>query len=92
VALHLAAFPRLDHADMFLMIAGMYTPICLALPDGTQQRVVLGAVWAGAAAGIVFRVVWLSAPAWLYNPFEVFHTCTLVGFATHYIAVALAVS
>ena len=29
------------------------------------------AVWIGALAGIVFRVAWLHAPAWLYTPFYV---------------------
>jgi predicted membrane channel-forming protein YqfA (hemolysin III family) len=28
----------------------------------------------------------------VYGYHDMFHTCTLVGFATHYIAVALAVS
>jgi hemolysin III len=53
------------------MIAGTYTPLCVALLEGTTQRAVLGVVWAGALAGIVFRVAWLSAPAWLYTPFYV---------------------
>lgn len=62
---------RLDHSNIFLMIAGTYTPICVALLDGTARTVVLSVVWAGALAGIVFRVAWLSAPAWLYTPFYV---------------------
>jgi hemolysin III len=66
-----ALLRRLDHSNIFLMIAGTYTPLCIALLDGTPQRVVLGVVWAGALAGIVFRVVWLHAPAWLYTPFYV---------------------
>jgi hemolysin III len=53
------------------MIAGTYTPICLALLDGRARSVVLTVVWVGALAGIVFRVAWLSAPAWLYTPFYV---------------------
>jgi hemolysin III len=66
-----ALLRRLDHSNIFLMIAGTYTPICLALLDGTARTVVLTVVWVGAAAGIVFRVAWLSAPAWLYTPFYV---------------------
>jgi hemolysin III len=66
-----ALLRRLDHSNIFLMIAGTYTPICLALLDGTARSVVLTIVWVGALAGIVFRVAWLSAPAWLYTPFYV---------------------
>jgi hemolysin III len=43
----------------------------VALLEGTTQRAVPGGVWAGALAGIVFRVAWLSAHAWLYTPFHV---------------------
>jgi hemolysin III len=66
-----ALLRRLDHSNIFLMIAGTYTPICMALLDGTARTVVLTVVWVGALAGIVFRVAWLSAPAWLYTPFYV---------------------
>ncbi len=66
-----ARLRRLDHANIFLMIAGTYTPLCVALLDGTTRTAVLAVVWVGALAGIVFRVAWLHAPAWLYTPFYV---------------------
>jgi hemolysin III len=66
-----ARLRRLDHSNIFLMIAGTYTPLCVALLEGTAQRTVLGVVWLGALAGIAFRVAWLAAPAWLYTPFYV---------------------
>jgi len=66
-----ARLRRLDHSNIFLMIAGTYTPLCVALLDGSTQRTVLTVVWVGALAGIVFRVAWLGAPAWLYTPFYV---------------------
>lgn len=143
-----ARLRRLDHSNIFLLIAGTYTPLCLVLLDGTARTLVLTAVWIGALAGIVFRVAWLSAPRWLYTPFylglgwvavavmpelarnggggivallaigglaytvggvvyglkrpdpvpavfgyhEIFHSCTLVGFAAHYAAVVMAVT
>jgi hemolysin III len=59
---------RIDHANIFLLIAGTYTPFTLLLLDGTEQRILLGVVWAGALAGIAFRVFWLGAPRWLYVP------------------------
>jgi hemolysin III len=66
-----ARLRRLDHSNIFLMIAGTYTPLCVALLDGTTRTAVLAVVWVGAVAGIVFRVAWLSAPPWLYTPFYV---------------------
>ena len=143
-----ARLRRADHANIFVQIAGTYTPLCLALLDGTTRTVVLVIVWVGAVAGIVFRAAWMSAPPWVYTPFylalgwvavavlpqlwreggstvallviagglaytagavvyarrrpdpapatfgyhEIFHVGTVVGFATHYAAVALAVA
>jgi len=53
--------------DTLLIIAGTYTPqAVLLLPTG-QQAVLLSLVWAGAAAGIAFRVWWIRAPRWLYT-------------------------
>lgn len=63
-----AVFRRIDHANIFLLIAGTYTPISvLALPT-TKAIVLLSIVWGGALLGIGFRVFWLSAPRWLYVP------------------------
>ncbi|SDS38122.1 PAQR family membrane homeostasis protein TrhA [Agrococcus carbonis] len=59
---------RLDHANIFLLIAGTYTPIAmLTLPSPTDW-ILLTVIWAGALLGIAFRVFWLSAPRWLYVP------------------------
>ena len=59
---------RLDHANIFLIIAGTYTPFAvLLLPEG-QGRTLLWIVWSGALAGVLFRVLWVSAPRWLYTP------------------------
>ncbi|WP_030565721.1 PAQR family membrane homeostasis protein TrhA [Streptomyces aureocirculatus] len=63
-----AVLRRLDHANIFLIIAGTYTPLAvLLLPEG-RQRVLLAVVWAGALAGIAFRMLWIAAPRWLYTP------------------------
>lgn len=56
---------RMDHADIYLIIAGTYTPIAvLALPPN-QGKLMLAIVWSGAIAGVFFRVFWLTAPRWL---------------------------
>ena len=56
---------RLDHAMIFVLIAGTYTPFALLVLDGTLSDVVLVGVWSGAAAGIVFTLIWVEAPKWL---------------------------
>lgn len=56
---------RLDHANIFLLIAGTYTPITVALLEGTSRVVLLSIVWIGAVAGIFVSVFWPSAPRWL---------------------------
>ncbi|MGI8336662.1 PAQR family membrane homeostasis protein TrhA [Actinomadura scrupuli] len=57
---------RFDHANIYLIIAGTYTPLALLALDGAVRAVVLSVVWAGAALGVIFRTVWISAPRWLY--------------------------
>jgi hemolysin III len=56
---------RIDHAGIYVLIAGSYTPVGLIGLHGTMQRVVLGIVWTGAAAAIVFKFAWVAAPKWL---------------------------
>jgi hemolysin III len=57
---------RMDHANIFLLISGSYTPITvLALPHG-KSVLLLWLVWSGAALGVLFRVLWIGAPRWLY--------------------------
>jgi hemolysin III len=59
---------RLDHANIFLIIAGTCTPLAVLLLPPDQRSLLLGIVWAGALAGIAFRVFWVGAPRWLYTP------------------------
>lgn len=62
---------RFDHSNIFLLIAGSYTPITvLALPP-EKATVLLWIVWTGAALGIGFRIFWVGAPRWLYVPLYV---------------------
>lgn len=57
---------RIDHANILLLIAGTYTPIgVLALPP-EKGVLLLSIVWGGAIVGILFRVLWIGAPRWLY--------------------------
>jgi hemolysin III len=144
---------RFDHANIFVLIAGTYTPFSLLLLDGSARPTMLAVVWSGAALGVAFRVFWVAAPRWLYvvlyivlgwaaiayaddfvvgarglgigigtavltlalaggalytlgavvygirrpDPWprwfgfhEIFHTCTVLAFTTHYVGVSLA--
>ncbi|WP_439675404.1 PAQR family membrane homeostasis protein TrhA [Embleya sp. MST-111070] len=65
-----AVLRRLDHANIFLIIAGTYTPLTILLL-GKSDQTLLWAVWIGALAGIGFRVFWIGAPRWLYTPIYV---------------------
>jgi hemolysin III len=138
---------RLDHSNIFLIIAGTYTPFSLVLLHGHGGNTLLWIVWVAALAGIAFRVFWVGAPRWLYTPVyiglgwvavfylpeildtggvavvtllaiggglysiggvvyalkkpnpsprwfgfhEVFHALTLLAFATHYVAISIAI-
>lgn len=52
---------RLDHSAIFLLIAGTYTPLTLALPpaEGASLRTV---AWCGALAGVLQSILWVTAP------------------------------
>ncbi|MDR1851059.1 MAG: hemolysin III family protein [Propionibacteriaceae bacterium] len=141
-------FRKIDHSNIFLFIAGTYTPLSTILLRGTDRIVILTLVWVIAAAGVIFQVAWVTAPRWLIaivyvamgwvaiwwlpefwasggpaivwlvlgggivysigafvyakkwpNPspewfgyHEVFHLCTVLAAAAHFVAIALAVS
>jgi hemolysin III len=63
-----ARLRRLDHSNIFLLIAGTYTPFAITLLDNTNATILLSLVWGGALVGIAFRVFWIGAPRWLYLP------------------------
>lgn len=60
------ALKRVDHANIFLLIAGTYTPLALLALPPSQGVLLLTVVWSGALVGVAFRVFWIGAPRWLY--------------------------
>ena len=56
---------RLDHSNIFLLIAGTYTPLTIALLDRVDATILLSVVWGGALAGILLNLFWPTAPRWL---------------------------
>jgi hemolysin III len=51
-----ARWRRADHATIFLLIAGTYTPFCLLVLSGTAATVELAIVWTGALAGVAIKM------------------------------------
>ncbi|MDO5034262.1 MAG: hemolysin III family protein [Actinomycetaceae bacterium] len=66
-----AILRRFDHSNIFLLIAGTYTPLSVALLDSKDELTVLLVVWIGAALGIGTSVFWPSAPRWFTTPIYV---------------------
>ena len=56
---------RVDHAGVYLLIAGTYTPVSLLALHGAWRPAILATVWAGAAAAIILKFAWVDAPKWL---------------------------
>jgi hemolysin III len=52
---------RIDHAAIYVLIAGTYTPLCLLMGPGTGHAL-LALVWAVAVLGIAMAVAWDDAP------------------------------
>ncbi|GAA3549280.1 PAQR family membrane homeostasis protein TrhA [Kribbella ginsengisoli] len=63
-----AILRRLDHSNIFLLIAGTYTPLGVVLLRGDDRILLLSLAWGGALIGILFRIFWVGAPRWLYTP------------------------
>ncbi len=51
---------RLDHAAIFVMIAGTYTPFLAMKIDGIWSHWLLVYVWAVAGIGVVLKLIWVN--------------------------------
>ncbi|MBB1049227.1 hemolysin III family protein [Dietzia cercidiphylli] len=85
-----ALMRRLDHSNIFLLIAGTYTPMTVAALEPPTSTILLTLVWSGALLGIMFRLFWLSAPRWLYVVLYIGLGWTAVWFAGDLIDANLA--
>jgi hemolysin III len=56
---------RLDHAMIFVLIAGSYTPIVLLAMSGTLAVVVFCVAWGGALAGVLVEFFWVDHPRYV---------------------------
>lgn len=75
-----AALRRADHANIFLIIAGTYTPLAILLLDTRTATILLVIVWSGALLGLAARMLWLGAPRWVYTPVYIALGWVAVGF------------
>ena len=66
-----AVLRRLDHSNIFLLIAGTYTPIAAGALSRHDATVLLTIVWVGAAIGIAMHIFWIDSPRWVYTPLYV---------------------
>jgi hemolysin III len=56
---------RLDHAMIFVLIAGTSTPFAMLVLQPPLGTAVLAVAWTTALAGVGLRVVWGTAPKWV---------------------------
>lgn len=82
---------RWDHSNIFLIIAGTYTPLAVMLLPTVPMRTLLIVVWSAAGLGVAFRVLWTSAPRWLYVPCYVGMGVAGVGYLGYVFEASLTV-
>ncbi|WP_104108758.1 MULTISPECIES: hemolysin III family protein [unclassified Arthrobacter] len=75
-----ATLKRLDHSNIMLVIAGSYTPLSFLMLPRPTATLLLWMIWIGAVAGVLFRVLWVRAPRWLYVPIYVLLGITALFF------------
>lgn len=61
----IAYLRRIDHAMIFLLIAGSYTPFCLIALKGTTGFTMFLIIASIAIVGICFKLIWFNCPRWL---------------------------
>jgi hemolysin III len=70
---------RLDHAAIFALIGGGYTPLFSLVPSRAGGHGALLAIWIGAAIGIVKSLAWPNAPKWVTATLCVVLGWTVIG-------------
>ena len=61
----LEIFRKIDHAAIFLLIAGTYTPFCINALSGYWKWGMLITIWSLAGIGIAIKIFYIRAPRWL---------------------------
>jgi hemolysin III len=55
----------IDHANIFVMIAGTYTPLCFNLLSGWLRVTILVVIWTLALIGVSLAIFTLRLPRWI---------------------------
>jgi hemolysin III len=74
-----AILRRMDHSNIYVFIAATYTPLALILLDGASRMILLVLIWSAAVGGLLFRLLWLSPPRWLYTVLYIVMGWTALG-------------
>ena len=53
-------FQRLDHASIYLLISGTYTPFLLLVVQSTLGYILLATLWILTMTGVVFKSIWID--------------------------------
>ncbi len=61
----LEIFRKIDHAAIYFLIAGTYTPFCVNAFSGFWKWGMLSIIWSLALIGIIVKVFYIRAPRWL---------------------------
>ena len=56
---------KIDHCNIFLLIAGSYTPVCILAMEHDHGLRLLALIWVLAFAGILFKFCWITCPKWV---------------------------
>lgn len=57
---------RIDHMNIFLLIAGTYTPVSFAL-EPRWRDIIIASMWVCTLSALIIHVIWINAPRWLYT-------------------------
>lgn len=83
---------RLDHAGIFILIAGGYTPIFACIPSSAGGHGALAAIWIGSLIGVAKSLAWPDAPKWMTALLCVILGWTVIGQVIDRAAIIGAVS
>jgi hemolysin III len=82
----LEIFRKVDHAAIYFLIAGTYTPFCVNAFDGFWKWGMLSIIWSLAVIGIVVKIFYIRAPRWLNAGIYVAMGWLSVGAAGQFLA------
>ncbi|MET0928043.1 MAG: hemolysin III family protein [Aeromicrobium sp.] len=93
----LKVLKRVDHANIFVLIAGSSTPFAILLLSEQHAMQLITIMWWGATLGVLFKVFWLDVPRAVHVPLylllgwaPVFYTADFLDSAQHAPLILLA--